>query len=248
MPTVARKGGDLLGSVDTVDCEALVTPRSDLHNGFVVKVPSATWGDKGGQPYGHGQGFMVLREDWSDPEIEPDRNVLYRVTGMGDIGLAGNVHIATGLRQDAGYTATQAIWLDPELDVIGIVHTPISGANEPFAEVSRPGGGTLSTRLGGVTFSVEAILTDGSAGAWIAHGDNGAFGTRAFFKPGGTPLATTAAHLAGSLGLAEVSGTSDPNAPPADQARLYVRDNGAGKTQLCVRFATGAVQVISTEP
>ena len=27
----------------------------------------------------------------------------------------------------------------------------------------------------------------------------------------------------------------------------FVGDNGAGKTQLCVRFATGAVQVIATE-
>jgi hypothetical protein len=40
----------------------------------------------------------------------------------------------------------------------------------------------------------------------------------------------------------------DPAAPDADQARLYVRDNGAGKTQLVVVFPTGAVQVIATEP
>jgi hypothetical protein len=33
-----------------------------------------------------------------------------------------------------------------------------------------------------------------------------------------------------------------------NQARLFVKDNGAGKTQLCVRFHTGAVQVIETEP
>ena len=30
--------------------------------------------------------------------------------------------------------------------------------------------------------------------------------------------------------------------------RLIMGDNGAGKTQVCVRFATGAVQVIATEP
>lgn len=41
---------------------------------------------------------------------------------------------------------------------------------------------------------------------------------------------------------------SDPAAPPADIGVLYFRDNGAGKTQLCVRFATGAVVVIATEP
>jgi hypothetical protein len=41
---------------------------------------------------------------------------------------------------------------------------------------------------------------------------------------------------------------SDPAAPSANMGRLYFRDNGAGKTQLVVRFPTGAVQVIATEP
>lgn len=41
---------------------------------------------------------------------------------------------------------------------------------------------------------------------------------------------------------------SDPAAGAANTGRLYTRDNGSGKTQLCVRFATGAVQVIATEP
>lgn len=37
-------------------------------------------------------------------------------------------------------------------------------------------------------------------------------------------------------------------APGANVARIFVRDNGSGKLQLCVRFPTGAVQVIETEP
>ena len=41
---------------------------------------------------------------------------------------------------------------------------------------------------------------------------------------------------------------ADAAAGAANSARLYVRDNGSGKTQLVVRFATGAVQVIATEP
>jgi len=40
----------------------------------------------------------------------------------------------------------------------------------------------------------------------------------------------------------------DPAAPAVNNAVLYVKDNGAGKTQLAVRFNTGAVQVIATEP
>lgn len=42
--------------------------------------------------------------------------------------------------------------------------------------------------------------------------------------------------------------TTDVAAPSDGQAVLYVKDNGAGKEQLCVRFATGAVQVLATEP
>jgi len=46
----------------------------------------------------------------------------------------------------------------------------------------------------------------------------------------------------------ELSEISAPLAPSANRARLFVKDNGAGKTQLCVRFHTGAVKVIVTEP
>lgn len=41
---------------------------------------------------------------------------------------------------------------------------------------------------------------------------------------------------------------SDPAAPATNTARLYLRDNGSGKTQLCIRFNTGAVQVLATQP
>jgi hypothetical protein len=41
---------------------------------------------------------------------------------------------------------------------------------------------------------------------------------------------------------------ADPAAPAANRGRLYFRDNGAGKTQLAVRFPSGAVQVLATEP
>jgi hypothetical protein len=46
----------------------------------------------------------------------------------------------------------------------------------------------------------------------------------------------------------ELAEVSTPPAPIANRARLFVRDNGTGKTQLCVRFHTGAVTVLATEP
>lgn len=46
----------------------------------------------------------------------------------------------------------------------------------------------------------------------------------------------------------ELPRQADPAAPADNIARLYTRDNGADKTQLVVRFPTGAIQVIATEP
>jgi hypothetical protein len=46
----------------------------------------------------------------------------------------------------------------------------------------------------------------------------------------------------------ELTEISAPAAPGANRARLFARVNGLGKTQLCVRFQSGAVQVIKTEP
>ncbi len=50
-----------------------------------------------------------------------------------------------------------------------------------------------------------------------------------------------------SAGLVMVERVA-PDAPAANAAHLFVRDNGSGKTQLCVRFASGAIQVVSTQP
>jgi hypothetical protein len=61
-----------------------------------------------------------------------------------------------------------------------------------------------------------------------------------------TGQAAKAGDLDNRLVLGELG--ADPAAPAANGGVLYLRDNGAGKTQLCVRFATGAVQVIATQP
>ena len=39
-----------------------------------------------------------------------------------------------------------------------------------------------------------------------------------------------------------------PSAPASNKARLFCKDNGSGKTQLCALFPTGATQVLATEP
>jgi hypothetical protein len=45
----------------------------------------------------------------------------------------------------------------------------------------------------------------------------------------------------------ELQEMSPPPNAPLHRARLFVRDNGSGKTELCVKFHTGGAQVLATE-
>jgi hypothetical protein len=49
-------------------------------------------------------------------------------------------------------------------------------------------------------------------------------------------------------GYQELVEIATPAAPGRNHARLFIRDNGNGKTQLCVRFHTGAVRVLAVQP
>jgi hypothetical protein len=53
--------------------------------------------------------------------------------------------------------------------------------------------------------------------------------------------------LASNLDLELVESSSAPSAV-VNSARIYAVDNGSGKTQLMVRFGTGASQQIAIEP
>lgn len=46
----------------------------------------------------------------------------------------------------------------------------------------------------------------------------------------------------------EFTEISDPDAPSDGKGILYCKDAGLGKTKLSIRFATGVVQDIATEP
>jgi hypothetical protein len=39
---------------------------------------------------------------------------------------------------------------------------------------------------------------------------------------------------------------STPGAPDANRAKIFARDNGSGRTQLCVRFSNGTIRVLAT--
>jgi hypothetical protein len=83
------------------------------------------------------------------------------------------------------------------------------------------------------------ITTDGG----IAWGDgSGSFDVRLFRQ------AANVMALDPGDGLEFAEASADLAAPAANGARLYTRDNGSGKTQLVVRFNTGQVVVLATQP
>lgn len=49
-------------------------------------------------------------------------------------------------------------------------------------------------------------------------------------------------------GQLEMDEIAEPAAPAADTARLWIEDNGAGKSRLCAKFNTGAKIVLATQP
>lgn len=98
---------------------------------------------------------------------------------------------------------------------------------------------------GGGSESPVVIINAGANGApTILWQQNGVERGQVYGNVNGLTLLGALA-MNNSLSLTEIA---DPAAPSADVGRVYVRDNGAGKTQLVVRFPTGAVQVLATEP
>jgi hypothetical protein len=77
-------------------------------------------------------------------------------------------------------------------------------------------------------------------------------------NPYGNNDLTLERAAAGIMALSNTSGTTGaaieltemtaPSAPATNKGRLYLEDNGSGKTRLVVRFPTGAAQVLATEP
>lgn len=84
--------------------------------------------------------------------------------------------------------------------------------------------------------SGDIAVSDGSN--WSAGDGTGLFMyVSSAWKPVATP--------AGYLPLTEMTA---PSAAPTNSVRIYAEDNGAGKTRLMAKFATGAAQQLAIEP
>jgi len=121
-------------------------------------------------------------------------------------------------------------------------------------------GRLADARLQSVAVGREAI-TSGASSVAIGHQskaglDSIAVGHQADATAGSNSIALGKGSVVTGSNQVQVGAryfelgelAADAPAPGANRGRLFVRDNGAGKTQLCARFPSGAVQVIATEP
>lgn len=95
--------------------------------------------------------------------------------------------------------------------------------------------GLMLTGVGGTTFDFALLDTSGAFGILL--------------NPTGTTDLQYQGNWVQLVGkyLEILERSADPANGPVNSGRLYCKDNGAGKTQLCVRFNTGAAIVLATE-
>lgn len=183
-------------------------------------------------------------------------------TGWGSIALhagdiAGTGFIAwrnpAGTRQGyMGYDYSNGITLNMEqgdFNVVGEQRITKAQDSATTLNVTNTHAGTAASA--GITLQAEV----GYLNLW--RGSNAySAGNRAFFQTdlahaffiGGVEVgefSTAGLSVVGRINLTEMVA---PAAPAANNAVLYLEDNGAGKTKLMVRFATGAAQQITIEP
>lgn len=190
----------------------------------------------GTYPYIYGADVEIVTEQTNTQDI-------YNLAGIyGQANHRGSGNISSTIRGLEFYATNSGSG-----DVYEITGAYLGAQNSGSGDVSYLEGLVISNIHGsGVLDSMYGIyIYRPSNGGTITNNygiylENQAIGTNryAFYSNGG-------AHRFGDyLDLAEIS---TPAAPTNTHGRLFARDN-AGKTELCVRFATGAVIVIASEP
>lgn len=169
--------------------------------------------------------------------------------GGGDLGTDGN-NVRIGEGGNAGQSG------------VSIGHL---AGNDGFGNINVGQSTNGQTAIGytatgqtSVGFLAQSSVNDSTAVGQLAKATGNsavAFGSQAEATHDGSAAigqgvqTSAAAQVAvGAKHFEIVELAADPAAPSANRARFFARDNGSGKTQFCVRFPSGAVQVIATEP
>jgi len=142
-------------------------------------------------------------------------------------------------------TVTGAATIGGGLAVTGI-QTITANSASPALDVVNSGGGFSARFTGGAIYALNGMLTNDDIGLWAGDSSK-----KISFDGSGNVVTTTGLAVTGSISATDyIAGAEQtpPSAPAANGYRIFAQDNGAGKTQLMVIFATGAAQQIAIEP
>lgn len=138
---------------------------------------------------------------------------------------------------------------------MGIIGTRPIGLNtdEGIAEhglilnelrVARSTSNAIHFDTTGTTMDLQKPDNTGAVFRWKDTPPHQFFGEVEFWNPAGSNQFVKIDSLNGCLELKEAGQANGP----ANTGRLFTEDNGSGKTQLKVRFATGGAITLATEP
>ena len=180
-------------------------------------------------------------------------------TDAGEVSLGGH-HIGSGIGVSGSSDSGMGVYAasDSGYGVRGGSHLSHGVYGVTVGSLAATVGHSVNNGLGVVGCSGVASVPAPKAKTGVygyAGQDNASQGVWGHSPAGNGVVGSTTTGYAGyfsgkvySTQFYELSEIGTPAAPAPNRARLFVKDNGAGKTQLCVRFHTGAVKVLVTEP
>jgi hypothetical protein len=143
------------------------------------------------------------------------------------------LEVQYGTVSDVNSTEVRVILdADPGTEVPMFTMVNVAPGQRVACALVPPSSGIVWGTLGGIQNAVVIQTASGQVAAALEIKD-----------PDGLDLITVTPT--GAIDMAEQTA---PGAPGANTGRLFMVDNGAGKTRLSVIFPSGAAQTIATEP
>lgn len=106
----------------------------------------------------------------------------------------------------------------------------------------------IANTTGDTYYGVEGSVAGGLFTGTTAYGTFLYAGNQIDFLAAGDRRATISSTGLAVTGVYEGAEQTAPSAPAANGYRIFAQDNGAGKTQLMVIFASGAAQQLAIQP
>jgi hypothetical protein len=217
---------------------AYVAPASDATTAFQVRKADKS--------------TAVLTVDTTNSRVginaTPDAGLEIKVPTSGTIG---RIFFKAGSSDETAYFSVFDSAGTGVLPTFEFLSTGINGIGGAFTVRIPTANDSLSTSLAAMLIDARSGATGGDAlsNANLFMVRNGSTPVFVIGASGNLGLSTTPdTRLDIDAGAIEFAEMTAPSGGAANTARLFARDNGSGKTQLCVIFNSGAVQVLATEP